>query len=220
MLDLSKFTEEFVAAGGYLDKDETVKDDAVLDAIKQRKRESSSRNKAVVDWLHYYKVLMGFSGQERINVGDQILGHADERHGISLGLDKHLILSEFKKLEERINKVAPRTKAGAARDVTSLTSKGLWCCYPDDVPIYDRNAVTALGVISRILRIATEPAPSEYERFLDVWIRVYREVERVIKGADLSDCPQKVRVLDRMLWYLGDTGFYNNARGSLAAKGR
>jgi hypothetical protein len=210
MLDLSKFTEEFVATGEYLDMDETAKDVAVLDAIKQSNRDLSSRNKAVVDWLHYYKVFMGFSGEERIRVGDQILGFADERQGTSLGLDRQLILSEFKKLEERIKKVAPRTKAGAVRDVTSLTSKGLWCCYPDDVPIFDRNAVAALGVISRILRIASGPA-SEYERFLDVWIRVYREVEPVIKGADLSDCPQKVRVLDRMLWYLGETGFYNNA---------
>lgn len=202
MLDLRKLAEELIAAERHCDKAETARDEVVISAIRGE-QDPSERNKAVVDWLNRYKVLMSFTGQDRIRVADQILGFADESRGKSLGLDRHGILSEFKKLEDSIGGVAPRTKAGAVRDVTSLTSKALWCCYPYDVPIYDRHAVAALGVISRICRIAPEPAPSEYERFLDVWIRVYREVEPVIDRADLSACPQKVRVLDRLLWYLG-----------------
>jgi hypothetical protein len=44
---------------------------------------------------------------------------------------------------------------------------------------------------------------------VDVWLQVYNEVESVISPEDLSDCPYKVRVLDRLLWYLGQRSFYD-----------
>jgi hypothetical protein len=181
----------------------------VIDATDERDRDQSSRNKALVDWLNYYRVLMGFSSDARIDVADQILGFADSRDGGSLSFDRLAILSEFGKLEARIKNVT-------LRDVTSLTSKGLWCCYPNDVPIYDRNAVNALRVISRIRRTAPGAGQSKYANFLDLWIRVYREVEPVIDHADLTDCTYKVRVLDQLLWYLGDTGFYDEADSPFA----
>jgi hypothetical protein len=209
MLDLRKFAEEFVATGWYRDKTQADRDNLVIDAIDERDRDQPSRNKALVDWLNYYRVLMGFSSEARIGVADQILGFADGRGGKSLGLDRCVILSEFGKLEAGIKKITPR-------DVTSLTSKGLWCCYPNDVPIYDRNAVTVLRVISRIRRTAPEPGRSRYASFLDLWIRLYREIEPVIDQADLTDCTYKVRVLDQLLWYLGDTGFYDEADSPFA----
>jgi hypothetical protein len=204
MLNLRKFAEEFVATGWYRDKDETARDNAVIEAINACNNDTSSRNKALVDWLSYYKVLMGFSGETRIRLADQILGFADERNREPLSLDRQAILSEFERLEARL-------KIVTSRRVISLASKGLWCCYPNSVPIYDRNAVTATRAISRISRMAPEPGQSEYGCFLDLWIRVYREVEPVIDQADLTGCPQKVRVLDKMLWYLGDTSFYDSA---------
>jgi hypothetical protein len=225
VLDLRKLIAELVATGCYRDEDETAKDEAVIAAIDRRDQSPSDRNRTVVNWLNHYKVLMSFSGEERIKVADQILGFADEREVQLVGLDKQTIYSEFEKLEKRIRNVAPRNKAGEPRDVTSLASKGLWCCYPNHVPIYDRNAVTALRVISRICRLAPTAGQSEYASFLDLWIGIYDEVEPIIAGADLSGCPHKVRVLDRVLWYLGETRFYDgegslSASAGISAKGR
>jgi hypothetical protein len=42
---------------------------------------------------------------------------------------------------------------------------------------------------------------------VDVWFQVYREVQSVIDEADLRGHRYKVRVLDRLLWYLGQPGF-------------
>jgi hypothetical protein len=209
MLDLRKFAEVFVATGWYRDKSQADRDKLVIEAVDANDRDQSSRNRALVDWLNYYRVLMGFSSEARIGVADQILGFADGRGGRSLGLDRLAILSEFGKLEARIKQVTPR-------DVTSLTSKGMWCCYPHDVPIYDRNAVTALRVISRIRRTAPQPGQSRYASFLDLWIRLYHEIEPVIDQADLTSCTYKVRVLDQLLWYLGDTDFYDEADSPFA----
>ena len=70
--------------------------------------------------------------------------------------------------------------------MTSLTSKALWCCDPDDVPIFDRNAANALRVVSRLYQWDPGAGQSEYERFLNVWFRAYDEVEPVLDQVDLS----------------------------------
>jgi hypothetical protein len=130
-------------------------------------------------------------------------------------LDKGRIVTEFDKLADCINRDAPRNKTGEERDITSLTSKALWCCYPNDVPIFDRNAARALGVISRVCRLAPTGNQSRYASFLDVWLQVFRQVESIIQPADLSDCPYRIRVLDRILWYLGQDGFYDESQASI-----
>jgi hypothetical protein len=40
------------------------------------------------------------------------------------------------------------------------------------------------------------------------------EVEPVINEEDLSDCPYKIRVLDRLLWYIGQNTFYSQSWGT------
>jgi len=65
-------------------------------------------------------------------------------------------------------------------------------------------------VISRIRHLVPTSSESQYSRFVDVWFQVCHEVESVISPADLSDCPYKVRALDRLLWYLGQDSFYGD----------
>jgi hypothetical protein len=129
---------------------------------------------------------MGVATDTRASIAGQIIAFADEREDKSLHRDKNRIVSEFDKLKDRIDKAAPRNKTGKGRAVTSLTSKALWCCYPNDVPIFDRNAVSALGVISRVCHLAPGRNQSEYAGFVDVWFRVYNEVESVIGPEDMS----------------------------------
>ena len=181
----------------------------VIRALNERALGVGDRKESVLRWLHWNRALMGISAEARTAIAGRVLAFGDERELTSLGLDKSKIVSEFDSLSERISAVVPLTAAGGRRDVTSLTSKALWGCYPDDVPICDNNAKCALGVISRLCHWAPTPSKSEYAPFVDVWFRVYEEIEPVIDEADLSDCPHKVRVIDSMLWYLGQGGFYS-----------
>jgi hypothetical protein len=139
---------------------------------------------------------MGYSAARRLQIAEQVLAFADQRESRSLDLDPTRILREFERLKDRIAAVTDR-------GVTSLTSKALWCCYPHDVPIFDSNAANALQVLSRICRFSPAQDQEPYARFLDLWFQVYREIAPVISSQDLADCPYKVRVLDRLLWYLG-----------------
>ena len=91
---------------------------------------------------------MGYPQDGRTAVADQIIRFAVARCEKLLYRGKERIIFEFNRLEERINQVAPYNRAGDKRDVTYLSSKALWCCYPEDVPIFDRNSACALKVIS------------------------------------------------------------------------
>lgn len=207
--DLRRFTEQFVAAKLYSDSSETAKDNAVITAIRNRKLAATDRKRQVVDWLNYMRVLMSFPQDARTLVAEQIITYADGTRQDLLHQDKVGIVIEFDTLRERVCRFAPRTKNGEERDVTSLTSKALWCCYPDAVPIFDNNAAGALRVIGRLCHFAPVPKQSKYACFVDLWLKVYAELEPVISDADLSGCPYRVRLLDRLLWYLGQSSFYD-----------
>jgi len=219
VLNLKDLTKELVSMKWHLGERDTDEDNWVISAINQRNLDPADRRGKVVHWLQYYKVLMFFPPDRSNAIADQIIGFADEPRERSLHLEKDSIVSEFNKLEKRVLTAAPLTKAGKPRALTSLTSKALWCCYPSDVPIFDRNAVSALRVISRICRLTPGSKEPEYACFVDLWLQVYKEIEPVIGQADLSDCPYKVRVLDRLLWYLGQPSFHDETVSSPAAGG-
>jgi hypothetical protein len=164
----------------------------------------------IVAWLEYYGVLRGLPAAAWNSISYQIIAFGDNRREKSLHRNEDQIVSEFSKLEENIREVMPRNKNGEARDAVSLTSKALWLCFPDDIPIYDANALTGLKVISRLCHWAS-PDRTVYVRFVHLWLQAYSELEPIIDRADLSGCPYKVRVLDRVLWYLGKAEFYDEA---------
>jgi hypothetical protein len=220
-LELRELTRRLLSEGWHCGGQDTVEDKLVLQTIRQRDADPEARNKAVLRWLRYYKVLMFFPPERSRAIADEILRFADEPREMSLHGDKRKILSEFSRLKARISTVAPVTKTtGQPKQLLSLTSKALWCCYPEDVPIFDKNASCALSVISRLCRTAPKMDESDYASFVDVWLRVYSEVESIISEADLSDCTHKVRALDRLLWYLGQPGFYKatNSGGASSAR--
>jgi hypothetical protein len=208
MLDLKELTKELLAErcqdGGF----ETDKDKAVVEAIDQLDLGLEERKQRVVTWLNHYKVFMGFPRDQKTAVAEEVVAFADERRERLLHRDQEIIVLEFLSLQERIGKVGLRTKAGKAHGITSLTSKALWCCYPEDVPIFDRNAAGTLKIISRLCKLPSTNGKSEYGGFIDMWFRVYNEIDSVIVQADLRDCPYRIRVLDRLLWYLGQDSYY------------
>lgn len=180
MLDLRQLTKDLVARAWRDSGPDTAEDKLVISAINQRDLDPTERKERVVHWLNYYKVLIFIPRDTSIAIADQIIGFADEPRERSLHRDKARIVLEFNDLEERIRKVAPRRKTGEPFVLTSLPSKGLWCCFPEDVPMFDSRAANALRVISRICRMTPAPNQKEYACFVDVWLQVYNEVEPVI----------------------------------------
>lgn len=207
---LSQLATELVEQRWQCDAKMTLRDHEAITAINERDWDLAKRTRILVGWLKYYSVLMGLRNPTRNSIANQIIAFADDRQEKSLHRNEDKIVSEFSKLQENISEVMPRNKNGKGRDTTSLTSKALWLCYPDDIPIFDANALTGLRAISRLCHWAS-PDRAGYARFVRLWFRAYNEVEPVIDQADLSGCPYKVRVLDGMLWYLGEPEFYDEA---------
>jgi hypothetical protein len=223
-LDLKQLTNELVVEERWhCDRAQKDADSEAIRAINEHDQGSADRTTSLIRWLASparalgFSALRGFSTDSRTEVAGRIIAFADKRQEKALHYDKAKIVSEFNKLEGRLKEVAPRNKNGKERDVTSLTSKALWCCYPEDVPIFDKNAVSALRFISRVCHWSPGPNESEYARFVDVWFRAYDEVRPIIDKADLSDCPYKIRVFDSVLWYLGQDSFYEESAGSSAS---
>ena len=215
MLDIRQFAEEYIRTKLCKDEDfkkDRYKDELALTAIIETGMDRAKREKSLLKWLNDYRVLRSFPREKSQEIASQIIEFADEPRQARLPKDS--LIPEYARLRERIRQVAPRSpKTGKLREVTSLTSKALWCCYPYDVPIFDNYALRALQVISRLCHMATsqgnnsDDESKEYARFVDVWLQVYDEVKPVIDVASLDGYAYKVRVLDRLLWYLGQTNF-------------
>jgi len=207
MLDLQGITEDFIRTRLRKFATETDPDVATVQAISDRDANHEEREKQVLIFLRYYKVIRYFQPANSREIASRILEFADEPRPNALDQNKAAIISEHKKLEERIQPFAPLTKAGEHRKVTSLASKALWCCYPNDVPMFDNNAQRALQIFSRLCRIFPEPGQEEYGCFVDAWLQLYHKIEPVIDQADIKGFPYKIRVLDGILWYMGKPTF-------------
>jgi hypothetical protein len=204
MLDLRALTEEFIQNQWEIYAQENPADETVIEALNGN---GSDRVEKILTWLRHYKVHRAFSPDNFRNVATQIELFAQNRSTRQLDQCEASVLSEFNKLEALIRPLAPLNKDGEARKVISLTSKALWFCYPYDVPIFDGYAERALQVIARITSMTPKQSGTSYACFLDIWFQVYAVVSPVIDQANLNGYPYKVRVLDRLLWHLGQPDF-------------
>lgn len=212
MVDLRQVARELIESGWFLDASDAAADTEVIEALNDHDREFGDRATAVIRWLGTrYKAFMGFTKQSRYEVARRIVDFADTRQVTSLQHDRDEIIAKFEDLARKVSDAAPRTNSGKERNVISLTSKALWCCYPEDVPIFDRNAASALAVLSRLYHWPPRLYRGEYAAFVDVWLRAYEEIDSVIGEADLPKGTRKVRIVDGVLWYLGQVGYYNEA---------
>jgi hypothetical protein len=207
MLDLGIVIENFIRKDWpRLERDNSW-DESVLRAINDVTMDVTERERQLLAWLHSYKVLLFFPPDNSIQVARQILDFADNERTATRVLDRDSISVAYQTLYARLSAVVhPSPISGNPRNVVSLTSKALWCCYPSDVPIFDDHAARALQVISRLLGIKAVKS-DKYECFLEVWFQVYGRIDAAIDASGLKDYPYKVRVLDRLLWHLGQPSF-------------
>ncbi len=213
MLDLSVFAKHYIPISvEWLSKvDELQNDMVAIRAIESTDELRPVRIERIQQWLHSYHVLRSFTSETERKIAEQVIIYADGRERNSLEMRQNLILDEFKKLESRLQLILPMNKSGTPRKVTSLVSKAIWCCYPSDIPIFDSYAEYALQVLCRICNIKVNNDISgsnkEYERFLEAWLHVYREIEPVIDANVLKVYPYKIRAFDSLLWYIGQPKF-------------
>lgn len=207
-MDLEELTNEFIRTRLNDFKKNTAPDEATVRAVSGKDMERTSREEKVRNWLSYYRVTLFFPPEKSKEISRRIIEFADGPRSSGLFQNHERIILEYKKLKGLIQPVAPLSpKSGKPREVTSLTSKALWCCYPEDIPIFDDYALRSLQVISRLCQIAPKSGHTGYDCFVDVWFQLYNRVKPVIDQADLGEYPYKIRVLDGILWYLGKSSF-------------
>ena len=73
--------------------------------------------------------------------------------------------------------------------------------------MFDYYAERALQVISRLFGILPEIGQHGYGCYVEVWLQLYQRVEPVIDQFNLKSYPYKMRVLDALLWHLGQPTF-------------
>ncbi|HMH15679.1 MAG TPA: hypothetical protein VK578_21445 [Edaphobacter sp.] len=179
-----------------------------MDAVANKDLERTAREEQVRAWLGYYKVILFFPPDRSRTIAHEIIEFADELRPASLDQLHAKIIREYNRLRARIQPLAPLApRSKRQREAISLTSKALWLCYPNDVPIFDDYALRAIQVISRICRICPMPGQGLYESFVDVWLQIYDRIRPVIEKSDLHGYQYQMRVLDGFLWHLGKPDF-------------
>jgi hypothetical protein len=177
------------------------------------------RYKAVNRWLFDYKVHRVKVLQAGI-LSKTIIAFADAKpkrlDPDPISGNYRALIEQFVALYAKLSSAVEKRKDGTLRDVTSLTSKVLWSCYPTSVPIFDSQACRALQVISVLLGIEKtdqrilESTARRYLSFVADWFHIYR-----ISGLNIRndiDNEYKVRVLDIILWRLGADRYTNSTR--------
>jgi hypothetical protein len=171
----------------------------------------SNRVGQIHRWLHSYHVLQSFTAETEKKIAEEVIAYADNRKRMNLDMKQELILDEFNELVLRLQKYMKLNKSNKPRKVTSLVSKAIWCCYPEDIPIYDSYAEHALQILCRLSDIKiigkAKESNGEYARFLEAWFLVFKEIEPAIDPEFLKVYPYKIRVLDSLLWFIGQPKF-------------
>lgn len=216
MIDLDRMVERFLGEAVEFFADGFLKyDSPAIGALKLKDQNQSlaaGRGEAVLKWLRYYRALQGLNGDEEAAVVNEILKFADAHDLTVSPTSKDEIIGLFCDLHDRCSEKVRRNKNGALRDLTSLTSKALWCCYPDAIPLFDSRAERALCVISHLMDLTPPPPNSKlrYEPFLSVWLELYARVEPTIdkNRHRFAGFCHKVRVFDIILWTIGTPTFW------------
>jgi len=113
--------------------------------------------------------------------------------------------SAHEELMRRVCDAYTHDSENKRREFTSLTSKALWLCCPDKVPMFDSHAGRALWVLTKIESgiVAPPGGASDYHQFVFVWTQFYEKYRDAISNSDIRGYPYRVRVFDRILWMIG-----------------
>jgi len=174
-----------------------------LDALSRE--DDPKRRDTIRDWLQDNKVfrVRGVATQ-RDKIADAVLRWADSRDP-DRNLNGPDALNEaHKELMMFVCDAYIDGSQNRRREFTSLTSKALWLCYPDKIPIFDSYTQRALWVLAKLeIGIAARPSGANYYQFVSVWTQFYERYLDTISGLDADGYQYRVRVFDRILWMIG-----------------
>ncbi len=208
MFDLNRVVDHFLeeAVWRCINESQSV-DEAIIRNLDERTASVEVRRKEVINWLRSYVVLQGLNRDDEVGVADAILEFADARSR-AVPTSEGEIIQLFNELHQRSSSRVRPKRNKQNRSLVSLTSKALWCCYPHEIPLFDKNADSALCVVSRLMGLVRpEDNLPQYNRFVSVWLDVYRRIESAIDDKRLEGYPYKVRVFDRILWIIGQPDY-------------
>jgi HTH-type transcriptional regulator/antitoxin MqsA len=206
VIDLESLTRQFLPKAVALSRQNQQKEEAALQVIfSPTKRNNVDPLKKWLRQLYAFSGVMHYQDQ----LVDKILEFADEQGPNRELIWSRDIISKFHLLEQKLQQVVPKTDKGNSRDVTSLTSKSLWHCYPNGALLYDSYTQQMLWTISNLACIAPVASGEKYLEFSDIWFQVYDRLEYLLDQERLSGYPYKMRVFDRMLWIIGHPRYYN-----------
>lgn len=183
-----------------LDKEYLRLDAPMLKVMKEQA--GIPRAERMKKWLGNYRVLQGFDNQLRAKLSETVIAYLDN---LAVGRGR---LSDSKMVELHGNLMAECAKAyNRNRSFVSLASKALWLRFPDQFPMYDRNAKNALMLLSKLdLNLpALNEEKSSYAEFVHAWRHFYDQTD--FNHLIPVECPYKVRIFDRLLWILGDSTY-------------
>lgn len=154
-------------------------------------------------WLTNYKVFMGFDNDARSRITEAFLIWADQRDKASVLQVADLVNAH----EDLTHRCA--SAFGARRSFTSLSSKALWLCYPEVVPMFDTNAQRALMVLCKLNGPIQGPEQNltAYHQFVLIWRAFYERHLQTLSTLDLKGYKYMVRVFDQILWNIGAPGY-------------
>lgn len=178
-------------------------------AIRNRMGTPGDRIRTIEEFFVLFKVHRPHTREKRAELARAVIEWANQQDGALLTFEQ--LPAALLELEQ-----VCRVAYGGPRRFTSLASKVLWLRFPDSVPIYDRYAVAALQVLSKLENGIAVNAYSgagvdeEYSAFLHYWREIYGRYEHLLTKP-LSEVaeprPHKVKIFDRILWNLGNPAY-------------
>ena len=193
----------------------------------------NERTNIVRNWLDEYGVLKGIGTKndkrDQFRVAKGVMSFFDHSQA-TFPTDAYGWITELVRQFSFLNKsihdlgIKKSKKNPESRRVLSLSSKALWCKYPDFVPIYDRYALTAISTLTKLYNKSGEyliekdcrrlpnglkSAGSEYDCVdYEVFIRNYipiflKAMPKIDKRLNVESYTYSIRVFDKILWAFG-----------------
>lgn len=187
-------------------KAELAIDEAAIDAVAKVEMEPEERINRVCKFLHKYSVAR-VKGATATGLARSILMWADDREDKNPPENVQEIVGHFGKLSEMILHALPDLASGQPRSVDSLSSKALWLCYPNSLPILDGNAEHALSTLRRLCRREDIDVTDRFAAFVFSWFDLYMLIVVDIEETSFVNYPYHVRAFDQFLWWLGNPSF-------------
>lgn len=150
----------------------------------------------VNQWLRKYGVFQGIKGNDRQSVTEVCLSFRPD-YSLRMGkvIDPSRAKSMIESLERHINQ-----NLNMSRKWTSLSSKFLWLHFPENMPIYDSYARSALSLLCRM---SENVQPKEERCYFEEWYRFFEIWNKVENDAPPTTLKYPMRIYDQFLWGLG-----------------